>query len=79
MTFKAMATAAAMITAASAGGGCTAIPPDIYNAFGRLSPVQPSSAPASPASVTSTDASLNATDPDPRVRFEIMRQGRRAN
>jgi hypothetical protein len=81
MTFKSMATVAAVIAASAGGGGCSAISPYLPSylngAVGSASG-RPASAAAPPAAAAPT-GQVYGTDPDPNVRFEILRQGRQGN
>jgi hypothetical protein len=77
MTFKSMATVAAVIAVSAGGGGCSAMSPYLpsyLNGVVGSASGPPASAPPAAAAPT---GQVYGTDPDPNVRFEMLRQGKR--
>ena len=77
MTFKAMMTTAAVVLAASANCGCSAVPSALQarNAYGSVGP-----APIAQSSYTATSPTVEISgervigaDPDANVRLELIR------
>lgn len=80
MTFKMMATVAAVVMAAGANCGCSAVPPALqasnaYNSVGSAGRV-----PSARAAYTATSPTVEVAgervigaDPDPNVRFDLTR------
>lgn len=77
MTFKIMATIAAVSLAAAANCGCSAVPSSVYGASGQLAPGQVAPARAyavtSPAVEIPGEQRVVGADPDGNVRFELYR------
>ena len=77
MTFKIMATVVAVIIAAGANCGCSAVPSGLqaqsaYDASGRVAPGRVSYAATSPT-VTVPGERVIGADPDVNVRFDLSR------
>jgi hypothetical protein len=72
MTFKIMATVGAVIMAAAANCGCSAIPPNAYGAASPVTAGRVSHAATSPIVGIPGDGVVGA-DPDVNVRFELNR------
>jgi hypothetical protein len=72
MTFKIMATAAAVTMAAAANCGCSSVPPNSYGASGQAAPGRVSYVATSPTVAIPGDGIVGA-DPDLNVRFDLNR------